>query len=174
MPKPTIIFLVGFAGSGKTTAGGLLACKLGWTFIDLDREIERQSGLTVAEIFGARGERAFRQMETSTLRSVCARVSGPTVVALGGGTLLTAENRACVHRHGQSVYLRCSQPELLSRLRAVSDRPLLKSARTGELRRRISKLLGRRRPYYQRCDWTISTTNKSARQVAKVIYERLK
>jgi len=174
MPKPTIIFLVGFAGSGKTTAGGLLARKLGWAFIDLDREIERQSSSTVAEIFGAHGERRFRQMETSTLRSVCARVSGPTVVALGGGTLLTAENRARMHRHGQSVYLRCSQAELLKRLRAVSDRPLLKPAKAGELRRRISRLLSRRRPFYERCDWTISTTNKSVRQVAKVIYERFK
>jgi shikimate kinase len=51
MTKPYIIYIIGFMGSGKTTAGKKLASLLGWSFIDLDKRIEEYAGKTIPEIF---------------------------------------------------------------------------------------------------------------------------
>jgi shikimate kinase len=85
------IVLTGFMGSGKSTVGPLLAAKLGWTFIDLDTEIERRTGLTVPQIFADRGEASFRKEETAALAAVLGRTR--TVIALGGGAPETLCNR---------------------------------------------------------------------------------
>src|SRR5438132_11290770 len=61
------IYLVGFMGCGKSTVGLALADELGWSFIDLDEEIERREGTTIAEIFDQRGETGFRQIEAAVL-----------------------------------------------------------------------------------------------------------
>jgi len=85
------IVLTGFMGSGKSTIGPLLAAELGWTFIDLDSEIERRTGLSVPQIFSERGEAAFRKEETAALAAVLGRAR--TVIALGGGAPETLGNR---------------------------------------------------------------------------------
>jgi len=85
------IVLTGFMGSGKSTVGPLLAGELGWTFIDLDAEIERRTGLTVPQIFSEQGEAAFRKEETAALAAVLGRTR--TVIALGGGAPETLGNR---------------------------------------------------------------------------------
>jgi shikimate kinase len=88
---PERIVLTGFMGSGKSTIGPLLAAELGWTFVDLDSEIERRTGLSVPEIFAQRGEEAFRKEETAALVSVLGQAR--TVIALGGGAPETLGNR---------------------------------------------------------------------------------
>jgi shikimate kinase len=88
---PERIVLTGFMGSGKSTVGPLLAAELGWTFVDLDNEIERRTGLTVPQIFATRGEEAFRKEETAAL--VAALGHARTVIALGGGAPETLANR---------------------------------------------------------------------------------
>ena len=62
------IFLTGFMGCGKTTVGRALADELGWTFADLDEEIEAREKTTIAEIFDTHGEAAFREIETEVLK----------------------------------------------------------------------------------------------------------
>jgi shikimate kinase len=88
---PERVVLTGFMGSGKSTVGPLLAGELGWTFVDLDNEIERRTGLTVPQIFETRGEEAFRREETAAL--VAALGHARTVIALGGGAPETLANR---------------------------------------------------------------------------------
>jgi len=77
------IFLIGFMASGKTTVGRLLAERLDWTFVDLDKVIEDEAERTVAEIFASEGEPGFRKRETEALRDVVKRRK--VVVATGGG-----------------------------------------------------------------------------------------
>ena len=99
------IFLVGFMGSGKSTVGPLVAAKLGWDFIDLDRQIEREQGRPIREIFEHQGEPEFRRIEMNHLRSLKDRAA--CVVALGGGTFVQEANRPIVTELGVSVFLDC-------------------------------------------------------------------
>src|SRR5271166_4346826 len=87
-----IVSLTGFMGSGKTSTGRALAELLGWEFIDLDGEIERHERLSIRELFRIQGEEAFRGIENEALRSCLERCSGPTILALGGGTFIQPDN----------------------------------------------------------------------------------
>lgn len=85
------LVFTGFMGSGKTTLGRLLAAQLDWQFVDLDEEIERIVGRTVAEIFAEKGEHIFRDLETTALQTMLHETS--LVMALGGGAIETPANR---------------------------------------------------------------------------------
>lgn len=79
-----VITLVGYRATGKSTVGGRLAARLGWTFVDLDREIEREAGRTIAEMFAVDGEPFFRSVESRALQSQLTR--DRLVLAPGGGS----------------------------------------------------------------------------------------
>ncbi|MBX3173560.1 MAG: hypothetical protein KF709_04065 [Gemmatimonadaceae bacterium] len=90
----TRLVLVGLPGAGKSTVGPLVAAALGWTFVDLDAEIEREAGKSVPEIFAAEGEAGFRRRE----REATARLANrrQVVVAPGGGWMLDPANRGAL------------------------------------------------------------------------------
>lgn len=85
------IVLTGFMGSGKSTAGPLVACRLGWNFIDADDVIEQEAGATIAELFARDGEARFRDREHATIARLAA--ADAQVLALGGGAIERAETR---------------------------------------------------------------------------------
>ena len=95
-----MIFLYGPPASGKTTLGKRLAQAVGWHFIDLDEEIVKTAGRPIRDIFAAEGEPAFRKLEGETLVRVVEAADANTIIALGGGTLLTPANRAFAEAHG--------------------------------------------------------------------------
>lgn len=117
-----MIFLTGAPASGKTTLGRRLATALGVSFVDLDAEIVRSTGRTIPDVFASDGEAAFRDLETQAL----ARLGDVGVVALGGGTLLRAENRRLCEARGTIFCLDTpSDAELARRLGAAAGtRPL--------------------------------------------------
>ena len=119
---PSTLFLYGPPASGKSTWAKRIAAATGWTLVDLDAEIVRAESRTIPEIFAAAGEVGFRKLEQRELKRVCAS-TGPQVVALGGGALLDAENRALVERVGRVVVIDCPLETLKSRL-VGADRPL--------------------------------------------------
>ncbi len=89
------LVLVGLPGAGKTTVARLLASALGVQVTDTDAEIRRRSRMTIPEIFASEGEDGFRDRETRALRAVLESEAGAQgVIALGGGAILRAENRA--------------------------------------------------------------------------------
>lgn len=94
-----MVFIYGAPASGKSTLGEKLSKKLSVPFVDLDCEIEKSSGKTIAEIFSSCGESAFRDMESKKLAEI---VSSPEekIVSLGGGTLLRESNRALCEEKG--------------------------------------------------------------------------
>jgi len=163
MKHHSLIFLTGFSGSGKSTIGPLLANSLGFEFIDLDREIELAAGKSINRIFAEDGEDAFRELELRTLERIGSQKE--MVVSLGGGVL---ENDRCfelIRRTGTLVYMK-SSPEILSlRLQHKTDRPLLKGPNGEKLSReqveqRISEILEKRAPRYQKADLIIVTDSK--------------
>ena len=142
------VFLCGLPGSGKSTLGPLLAAQLGLAFVDLDAEIERETGASVASLFGREGEAAFRARETSLARALA---DGPRrVIALGGGTLGSRAARLAVRRSGHLLWLAASSALCVSRIGDASSRPLLKGdpaarleadAPAGQLSRQAASLV---------------------------------
>src|SRR5688572_6922823 len=109
-PMPLLanaIFLVGFMGCGKSTAGRLLAQRVAWKFVDLDTLIEQEEGATIADIFARQGEPAFRRREHDVLRRLAeeslhqsGQPGAGRVIALGGGTFAQPANFELLQRVG--------------------------------------------------------------------------
>lgn len=120
------IYLVGFMGSGKSTVGRLLAHRLGWSFFDMDHEIEASEGTTIREIFETRGEPEFRRIETTILAQHISWIEHgrPSVLALGGGAFARQGNRALVGDRGITVWLDCPFEIVERRAALTSHRPL--------------------------------------------------
>ena len=146
------IFLYGPPGSGKSTVGQALAAALAIPFWDLDEEIENHAGMPVPEIFAIEGEQGFRAREKRMLELLIGKVNG--VVALGGGTLLEADNQARVAQAGPLLCLNAPVDQLIERLRSqVGKRPLLEEETGGDnrqdsLARNLNELIQRRSAHY--------------------------
>jgi shikimate kinase len=155
------IFLIGFMASGKTTVGRLLAERLDWNFVDLDKVIEDRAGTTVADIFAGEGEAGFRERETEALEQVAKRLK--TVVATGGGAPCREENLETMLAVGRVFWLDVTPAEAVARAGKVSGRPLLDGAAdpVGAARR----LLKTRKPFYARAHARIETDGRSAQEV---------
>jgi shikimate kinase len=156
------ILLVGMMGAGKTTTGRLAAGKLGWEYLDSDAEVQKETGLTVPEIFARDGEVAFRAAETEVLRRAC-ETTVPVVVSVAGGALLRPENRALVRASGRVVWLRARVETLARRVGDGAGRPLLDDDPAAALR----KLEAVRRPLYTEvADEIIDVDDLSPEEVA--------
>jgi shikimate kinase len=120
------IYIVGFMGAGKSTVGRHLAHRLGWTYYDTDEEIEAAEKLSVSEIFAARGEAAFREIESGILRQHVRWIERgrPAVLALGGGAFTIPENRRLLANNGISVWLDCPFEIVQRRVAQATHRPL--------------------------------------------------
>jgi shikimate kinase len=142
-----IIFLIGFMGSGKTHWGKLWAAKANINFTDLDAEIEKAVGKTVAQIFEEDGEDFFRQKETEVLQNL--NLKQPAIIACGGGTPCFNNNLAWMNEHGKTIYLKTSVSTILQRVLLEQEkRPLLKKMNTAELQFFIEQKLKEREIFY--------------------------
>jgi len=176
--KPDVldrIVLTGFMGSGKTTAGALLADRLGWNFIDLDREIEARHQRTVPQLFAEHGEAHFRHLESATLASLLGQRR--VVVALGGGAPEELGNRLLLEQtpHTAVVYLAAPFNTLIARCDlqatdpAATARPNLADLNLAERRFRL------RRPHYERiAAHTIHTDDLNVDQTVDSILAAIK
>jgi shikimate kinase len=126
------LYLVGFMGSGKSAVGRLLADELGWHFADVDQDIEQAQGISIAEIFDARGEQEFRVIEREAMRKRVREVERgkPMVLALGGGAFVDPENRKILEERGVTIWLDCPFPRIRARLDGQTHRPLARDPDT--------------------------------------------
>ncbi|MFC2113543.1 shikimate kinase [Bacteroidota bacterium] len=144
-----IVFLVGFMGSGKSSKGKLLATHLGYDFMDTDKEIVEQLGMSINDIFRKFGEVKFRESETSLLNDLVTRNN--LVVSTGGGLPCHAGNMDHINRLGCSIYLKVSPTQLFSRLSSRKyKRPLIKDLSDKELMDFIERTLSEREAYYEK------------------------
>jgi shikimate kinase len=144
---PARVTLVGYRASGKSTVGPLLAKRLGWPFVDADRDLERRLGQDIAGFFAAHGEAAFREREAEALAELLAG-DGHLVLATGGGAVLREANRAMLRRRGGLVaYLHAPVEVLQARLRAhAGGRPSLSGKAVWE---EAPAILAVREPLYR-------------------------
>jgi shikimate kinase len=161
--RPARVVLVGFMGAGKTTVGPLVARLLGWSFVDLDDQIEADAGRSVPEIFRDLGEPAFREKERAAAERVCARQQ--LVLATGGGAFTIPETRRVLQGGALTVWLRCEIEALMARIPADGNRPLAANRAT------ILPLLVGREPSYALADLTVDTTRTAPAEVARIVAE---
>lgn len=159
------IYLVGFMACGKSTIGRLLAERLGWSFADIDEDIERGARRTISEIFEVEGEETFRRMEQEAIAERVRRIESgqPTVVALGGGAFARPENYELVAANGVSIWLDCPLEILLERIIGDTSRPLARDVE------RFRQLYEARLPAYQRADFRVTVTGKDPLTVVNEI-----
>ncbi|HEX3743104.1 MAG TPA: shikimate kinase [Bryobacteraceae bacterium] len=142
------LYVVGFMASGKSTIGRHLAAELGWSFFDLDDEIESAEKTSIASIFDQRGEAEFRRIEAAILAQHVRWVERgrPAVLALGGGAFAEEPNRNLLLDNGLAIWLDCPLDVVKHRVAQASHRPLARDPGTFE------DLYRARREYYLLAD----------------------
>jgi shikimate kinase len=157
------ISLVGFMGSGKSTAGKQLAQALQRPLFDTDSIIETRKGKNIPAIFAAEGEEKFREYEYQLILEL---VQGkqPSVIVCGGGTPCFAGVMDVLNAHTATVYLQTPVDILHARLSAeAAQRPLLQGKQ--DLQKYIEELLAQREKFYQKAQRTIATAGKTAEEI---------
>ena len=168
--KDRPILLVGMMGSGKSTVGPTLARLLARDFVDLDDEIERRAGRTIAQIFESDGEAAFRSLEREAVEALA---RGDTVVALGGGAIAEPGAPERLAKLGTVVYLRASPDSLMRRLGSAAERPLLSGLDEAGQRRRLEEILKARQTAYETAQVVVETNGRNVEEIARGIVEDL-
>jgi shikimate kinase len=158
------VVLIGFMGTGKTCIGRLLAGRLRRPFVDVDKKIERESGMTIPEMFAQHGEAYFRRKE----QEVIFRVSRyrNAVISTGGGVVLFPENMNRLRANGIVISLTASVETILERTGRRNTRPLLNHPDRAEM---IARLLAERAERYKEADLIISTEHSSPHQTVEKI-----
>ena len=162
------IFLIGFMGSGKTYWGRIWAQKNQLTFYDLDEQIEKTMGETVANIFEKKGEDNFREMERYVLRKF--DVKNNFLMACGGGTPCFFENLQWMNEQGTTIYLRASPSEILEKImNETEERPLLKKLNSNELLFFIEQKLKEREPFYKQAKYILDANALTVTSLSEFI-----
>lgn len=151
MPSADKVYIIGFMGSGKTTAGRKLSEALGWAFADLDELIEQKEKRIIGDIFSGSGENYFRKIESACLREF--ENQNRVVISTGGGAPCFEDNLEHMKRTGIVVYLRMNPADLAKRLEGEQDtRPLIRNLDREGLEKYISDKLKERETYYNCAD----------------------
>ena len=152
------IALIGLRGAGKSTLGKMLAKKIGWSFVELNKEIEAQNGLSVAEIIALYGQEGFRRMEQAALNQLLARKQ-LTVLATGGGIVSEPLTFDLILSSFYTIWLKAEPEEHMARVRGQGDlRPMADDrSAMAELR----TILRSREPLYARASAVVDTAGLS-------------
>ena len=144
-------------GSGKSAIGKATAKRLALSYADCDQAIERRAGCSIADFFAANGEQAFRDLESDMLATLVD--DARSVIATGGGVVLSEANRDLMRSSGTVVYLKARLENLWERTRHDSTRPLLA---TPNPRARLAELLAEREPLYQEAAHVVVETGQQS------------
>ncbi|QDV18111.1 Shikimate kinase [Gimesia panareensis] len=170
----SVITLIGYRGSGKSSVAAPLAEQLGFDWIDADDEIERFAGQSITEIFAGAGEPHFRQLEREVMQRLLAQ--DKLVIAAGGGAILNAETRQEMQQAGPVIWLKADAAALAKRIDADattgSRRPALTDCNS-QLEE-IRTLLKKREPFYREvATLTIETEGKTVSEIVAEIIAAL-
>lgn len=162
------IALIGLRGAGKSTLGKLLAKKIGWNFVELNKEIEAQNGLSVAEIIALYGQEGFRRMEQAALGQLLARKE-LMVLATGGGIVSEPLTFDLILSSFYTIWVKAEPEEHMARVRGQGDlRPMADDrSAMDELR----TILRSREPLYARASAVVDTAGLSVDAAAERLIE---
>lgn len=173
------VVLIGFMGTGKTTVGRLLAEKLSAPFEEIDEQIEKERGRSIAEIFATEGESFFRRLEREKISELHQKILGEAresrslrrVISCGGGAVLLEENRRSLREIGYLVLLTADLSSIRQRLSGDRSRPLLLGKKDAQVR----DFMKRREEIYcaSNPDIIVDTSGKSPEEISEEILGRL-
>jgi shikimate kinase len=163
------IVLIGFMGSGKSSAGRILERKTRWPRFDTDEMVSGRFGRPIPEIFADFGEDTFRDAESEVVGQLSAAT--PAVIVTGGGIVLRASNVELLRRAGTLVHLEADEETLFRRVSRRTTRPLLQ---TENPRATLTELLRVRLPLYREAaDFQIDTSRLTHEEVAEAVLAKM-
>ena len=169
MAEKRNIFLVGPMGAGKSTIGRHLAQQLHMEFVDSDTVIEERTGADIAWVFDVEGEEGFRKREEGVINDLTQEQG--IVLATGGGSAMSKENRNRLSARGVVVQLETPIEKQLARTNRDKKRPLLQTA---DPREALEALAAQPNPQSEEvADYTVKTDDQSAKVVANQIVKML-
>ncbi len=169
MTPASNIFLVGPMACGKTTLGRHLAERLGHEFLDSDEVIQQRAGLSIERIFEGEGEDGFRRREAEIIAELTKKEN--IVLATGGGSVLSEENRRRLQQRGTVVHLQIGIDAQLARTSGDPTRPLLKNQNKRAV---LEKLNRQREDCYRRiANITLDVDNKNVDEISDEIINAL-
>ena len=155
------IALIGLRGAGKSTLGAKLAHEMNAPFIELDREIEKDTGIPLAEIFSLYGQPGYRAIERRTLERVIGE-HDRAIFSIGGGVVSEKETYDYLLSHCYTIWIKAQPEEHMSRVIAQGDfRAMAGSDRAMEDLRRI---LEAREPLYGNADMVLDTSGAAVEE----------
>jgi XRE family transcriptional regulator, aerobic/anaerobic benzoate catabolism transcriptional regulator len=165
------IALIGLRGAGKSTLGKMLADRIGWSFVELNKEIERQNGLSVPELINLYGQEGFRRMEQAALVQLLAR-GELMVLATGGGIVAEPVTFDLILKSFHTIWLKARPEEHMARVRKQGDlRPMADDrSAMAELR----NILVSREPLYARANAVVDTAGLSVDAAAARLADAVK
>ena len=163
------IVLIGFMGSGKSSAGRILERKTGWPRFDTDEMVSARFGRPIPEIFADFGEDTFRDAESEVVGQLSDAT--PAVIVTGGGIVLRASNVELLRRAGTLVHLEADEETLFRRVSRRATRPLLQ---TENPRATLAELLRVRLPLYREAaDFQVDTSRLTHEEVAEAVLNKV-
>ena len=164
------IALLGLRGAGKSSVGRALADALGSRFVELDEEIEDQTGLPIGQIFTLHGESYYRSSERACLEALDDEES--IVLATGGGLVTEHETFARLRSSFHTIWLKAEPKDHWERVVAQGDtRPMAGHARAFA---ELCSILLERESLYDQASWTVETSGRAVTQILEEILQRLR
>ena len=158
------LVLTGMMGVGKTTIGKILSKKLKYSFVDIDRIIEIEEGLSINSIFKNKGESYFRKVENDITLSEIKK--NDAVISLGGGAFLNNSIRKSAKRFSICFWLDVPLEELIKRLKKNKKRPLLFRKNTNET---VKKIYFDRKKFYNEANFKIKCKSLTSGEIVNKI-----
>jgi XRE family aerobic/anaerobic benzoate catabolism transcriptional regulator len=155
------IALIGLRGAGKSTLGAAAAKTLKWPFVELNREIERESGFSIPEVFSIYGQEGYRRFEQACLKQVINR-RGPLILATGGGIVSETLTFDMLLSSFFTIWIKAAPAEHMARVRRQGDlRPMAKERAAME---ELTTILQSREPLYERARAIVDTSGETVEQ----------
>jgi shikimate kinase len=158
------ITLCGMMGSGKSAVGKIMAKKIDYNFIDIDRLIEKKAKKSISNIFEEDGEKYFRNLEQKI--TIDMLKSKKTIVSLGGGAIINKSIRNSIKKNSYNIYLKVSIDILKKRLENSRQRPLIIKK---DLNQTLSELIKKREKFYKLADLVIINETNIISTVENII-----
>jgi shikimate kinase len=167
------LFLIGYRCTGKTTIGKSVAMTIDWSFVDSDIWVIKECGKSIKEIIDSKGWEAFRLMERSAIKQICAK--NRQVVATGGGVVLDKANIKAMQTSGMVIWLGASAETIQKRMLQDKNSGNFRPALTDKGRmEEIEDMLLKRNPYYESAsDFSILTDDVPVAEISEIIITKL-